>query len=96
MKSREWHLDCIAKLKFERKRIIDEHNRSITTSIAILSVTTAMLLFEFSQQQKRIIWLTFLVIGFAVLMWAINREPNTRKYDSKIQKNYEALINREK
>jgi hypothetical protein len=95
MPSKEFHLNRIKELKFQRDIKINKDNRNHNTLIASISIIVIFLLFEYSKKEKRMGWIIFFAIAFFILIWAINREVYYAE-NKIIQRNLDAIFGRKK
>ena len=97
MKTRDWHHDRINELEFHRNKKIREDNINHITFIALLSATIILLLFELQKESPKAWWLISLFGAFTIVMFFVTRDPKSAsEEETLIQKNYDAILGREK
>jgi hypothetical protein len=102
MRAREWHLDRIEELKFQKIKKIDEYNRYNLLLIAILSLATAFFIFGLSAQTFEYRRMTVILFGILIILivfaiWFSNRKgPGINEEDLLVQRNYDAILGRER
>ncbi len=95
MPSKEYRLNKIKELEFQRDIKINQDNRTHTTLIALLSIVTIFFIFELQNPGKSIYWIVGLGISFFSLMWIINKEIHYKE-NKKIQNEFDIILGRKK
>ncbi len=95
MASKNFYLNKIKELEFQRDVKINQDNRTHTSLIASISIFVILFMFEISKIEKRIGWIVILGVLFLILIWAINREIHYPE-NEKIQRNYDVIMGRKK